>query len=76
MDIEKIKIIVELTKAKVDILKLKADDYTWACHVDKDTKDQLEETLIDINEQLSGLRSNARINGRRLRRAVNAGVRW
>ena len=56
MDIETIKIVVDLTKAKVDILRLKADDYTWACHVDADTKAQLEATLMDINSQLAELR--------------------
>ena len=50
--LDKIKLLVDLTKTKVDILKLKADDYTWSCHVDKNTKEILEKTLIEINEIL------------------------
>lgn len=55
MNIEKIKLLVDLTKAKVDILKLKADDYTWACHVDEATKTQLLNTLKDIDKLISEL---------------------
>ena len=57
MDIDKIKLIVDLTMAKVSILKMKADDYEWACHVDKDTKEQLLMALTDIDIQLAQLRS-------------------
>lgn len=57
MDIGKAKLIVDLTLAKVEILKLKADDYMWGCHVDADTKAQLEEALTSINEQLQQLKS-------------------
>ena len=56
MDSEKIKLIVELTKAKVDILKMKADDYTWACHIDDDTKKKLMDMLVVIDENLAELR--------------------
>ena len=52
-ELDKIKILVDLTLAKVDILKLKADDYAWACHVDDNTKKQLGKTLVDINKTLS-----------------------
>ena len=55
MNIEKIKLLVDLTKAKVDILKLKADDYTWACHIDEATKTQLLNTLKDIDKLISEL---------------------
>ena len=55
MNIEKIKLLVDLTKAKIDILKLKADDYTWACHVDEVTKSHLLDALKDIDELISKL---------------------
>ena len=58
MSMETIGLVVELTKAKVDILRLKADGYSWSLIVDDDTKMQLEETLVDINAQLAELRSN------------------
>lgn len=51
-NIEKIKLIVDLTIAKVDILKLKADPYNWHSFVDADTKRQLEKTLDDINDNI------------------------
>lgn len=57
MDIVKIKLVVELTKAKVDILKLKADSYQWSCFVDEDTKTVINETLMDIDEHLICLRN-------------------
>jgi len=56
MEKENIKTIVELVKAKVEILKLKADDYTWQCYVDDKTKEQLENTLKEIDIYLSELR--------------------
>ena len=56
MEKENIKTIVELVKAKVEILKLKADDYTWQCYVDNKTKEQLENTLKEIDIYLSELR--------------------
>lgn len=52
MSVASIKEIVELTLAKVEILKLKADDYTWACHVDEATKSQLLSTLVEIDSLL------------------------
>ena len=55
MQIEKIKLIVDLTRAKVDILKLKADDYNWQCHIDTETKEQLLNTLEEIDKQLKSL---------------------
>ena len=33
--------ILTLMKMKLDILKLKADDYTWACHTPQDVKDEI-----------------------------------
>lgn len=50
--LERIKTIVDLTRCKVDILKLKADDYIWACHVDDKTKEMLEATLVEIDSML------------------------
>lgn len=40
---------VNLIRAKVDILKLKANDYEWQCHTPKEVKQQLEEALEKIN---------------------------
>ena len=54
MDIEKIKLIVDLTKAKVDILKIKSDDYNWY-GMDDETRKQLLDTLEEINKQLKSL---------------------
>ena len=55
MDIEKIKLIVDLTKAKVDILKIKSDDYKWYGCMDDETRKQLLDTLEEINKQLKSL---------------------
>ena len=44
---------LELIKLRVEILKLKANDYDWCCHVPADVKTQLEETLKEINEKLN-----------------------
>lgn len=52
MNLDKIKIITDLTLAKVSILKLKADEYTWNCFVNEVTKKQLLDILIDIDKQL------------------------
>ena len=46
---------IELIKVKLEILKLKADDYSWQCHTPKDVKDQLEAMLIAINTELEEL---------------------
>lgn len=51
-----IKELVELTLAKVEILKLKADDYTWNCYVDAATKVQLLSALDEIDILLAQLR--------------------
>lgn len=53
--IENIKLIVELTKCKVDILKLKADSYEWSCFVDENTRQKLLKTVDDIDKILSSL---------------------
>lgn len=46
--LEKAKLIL----AKVEILKLKADAYSWQCHTPNDVKEQLEQTLREIDELL------------------------
>ena len=52
---EKMKLKIDLIKARVDILKLKADQYEWSCFIPDDVKDSLEETLIEIDEKLKEL---------------------
>lgn len=49
--------IVKLVQAKVEILKIRADDYSWQCYIDKETKEQLLNTLKEIDEELAKLRS-------------------
>lgn len=44
---------MEYMKMKLEILKLKADDYNWACHIHDDTKKELEGMLAEINEKLA-----------------------
>ena len=56
-DIERIKLMVDLVKAQVDILKLQANDHDWACYVPDDTKKALNEALVMINTALKGLES-------------------
>ena len=51
-----IKELVSLTIAKIEILKLKADDYAWSCYVDDQTKQQLEDALLEINSLLSDIK--------------------
>lgn len=53
---EKIKLIVDLTLAKVSILELKADDYKWQVFVDKDTQEKLLKTVSDIDFILKSLK--------------------
>ncbi len=55
---------VQLMMLKVEILKLKADDYNWQTHTPKDVKAELEATLSDINENLNAPR-RARMGPRR-----------
>lgn len=43
---------LQLIVTKVEILKLKANDYDWQCMVPRNVKDQLEETLHEINQEL------------------------
>lgn len=56
-DIENIKLLVELTSAKVSILKMKADPHgTWRW-VDEETAKKLENTLTKIDEMLDAIDS-------------------
>lgn len=43
--VDKIKLVL----ARVEILKIKADDYTWSCYVPDNVKKQLEESLKEID---------------------------
>jgi len=54
-DIENIKLLVELTSAKISILKMKADPHNTWRWVDEPTAIQLENTLIKIDEMLETL---------------------
>lgn len=55
VDLEKLKLKIDLIKAKVEILKLRADDYNWSCHVHEDVKEELAKTLIEIERILGVL---------------------
>lgn len=52
---EQIKTLVSLTLAKIEILKMKADFYTWSAHVDDDTKKRLEKALLAIDKIIEQL---------------------
>lgn len=55
MDFEKLKLKIELTKARIDILKMKANDYEWSCFVPNDVKGSLEKSLVEIEQALAEL---------------------
>lgn len=40
---------VQLVLARVEILKLKANDHDWSCYVPDDVKVQLEQELLNID---------------------------
>lgn len=54
---EKIEMIIRLTLAKLEILKLKSVDsgYDWA-HVNKEDQNQINETLVEIDRLLKELK--------------------
>ena len=54
---KRLELIVNLTIAKVEILKMQADDYNWQVHVPENSKEQLIKTLEEIDEQLLSLNS-------------------
>ena len=43
---------LQLILARIEILKLKANNHDWQCYVPKDVKEQLENTLLEINLEL------------------------
>ncbi len=43
---------IKLLEMKFKIIEMKADHYNWCSHTPQEAKDQLEEMLIKINEQL------------------------
>lgn len=47
-----ITVRVQLILARVEILKLKADDHTWQCYVPENVKYQIDKTLMDIDSIL------------------------
>lgn len=47
------KVHMEYTKMKLEILKLKANDYSWQCETPKDVREELEAMLAEINEKLN-----------------------
>jgi hypothetical protein len=53
--VEEIRLIVDLTLARVEILKLKANDHDWAVYVPDETKKQLLDTLDNIDKMLAEL---------------------
>ena len=52
---EKIKLIVDLTLARIEILKMKANIHDWSCYVPEEVKEQLEKTLIEIDQKIKEL---------------------
>jgi hypothetical protein len=54
---KRLQLIVSLTMAKVEILNLKADEYNWQVHTDNDAKQQLLQTLLEIDEYLLDLKT-------------------
>lgn len=59
MQLETIKAIAELTTAKVKILEIKADHYKWWGILNDDDREQLEQALSEINEQLAEIKKNS-----------------
>lgn len=51
-----IKEIAALTVAKVEILKIKADHYTWNALLSVDDRENLNYTLADIDSLLDKLK--------------------
>lgn len=44
---------VQLILARVELIKLKADDYNWQCHVPPAVKQMVHDTLAEIDRLLS-----------------------
>lgn len=49
---------VDLIRAKIDILKLKANDHDWCCYVPDDVKKSLNATLAEINKELEAINTS------------------
>ncbi len=58
MEVEHIKLLVELMQTRISILRLKSDDYAWTCYVDDKTKHDFERSLDQIDELIKELRNN------------------
>ena len=43
---------IKLLEMKFKIIEMKSDHYNWSCHTPQEMKDQLEEMLLEIDEQL------------------------
>lgn len=47
-----LRLKLDLIMTKVEILKLKANVYVWACETDEKAKEELEKTLVEIDLEL------------------------
>jgi hypothetical protein len=52
---------INLINSRVAILNLKANDYNWSCNTPDDVKEELEKSLVEIEEALKQL--NGEYNG-------------
>jgi len=43
---------IKLLEMKFKIIEMKSDHYNWSCHIPQETKDQLEEMLLKIEDAL------------------------
>lgn len=59
--IRTLEMIVNLTVAKLQILKLKSDDYQWFGMMNEENRTQLTNTLSEIDNLLTTL--NKELNG-------------
>jgi len=55
MPLNKVQLRIDLIKARIDILKLKANDHDWVCYVPDNVKTQLERSLLEIDKELEKL---------------------
>lgn len=51
---------VELVKIRVEILKMKADESVWSTNTPLAVKEQLDETLKDVNAKLEAHKEAAK----------------
>lgn len=52
MEIERIKLIIDLTRAKIDILTMKSDEYVWFSYLDSTGRKSLLDALRYIDSQI------------------------